>query len=484
MNMPGESNKETTELIETTSIGNGNQEQQRNTVGVDDILNRIGCGSFQVIAYLLAALSFFAFSARNYLTFAFVNLQVSRDWHLNGVEAAAMPAASSTGVLVGGMLVGFMSDRFGRVWPYALFAFLLGTSVLASAFSPNFYVFVIIRAVVAIGMGGTQLLVHPTLLEFLPIKNRGQVAILVLLNQSIGSSLAALLAWILISNFTVNGWRMYVIATSIPCLLLAVYRLAFYCESPRYLVSKGKIEKAWKIFAIMAKMNRKNLDDIASMDDFRYETSQNSRTYTLEKILKVWKPPLLLHTLCLLVITSTQRMFIFSRTLMFLSVLLHNLGVNPYLGLVISSVSQIPGVLLMSIITEWPWFGRLNTFRIFTLMAAVSYFLFATVQTEITIPVFTVFIFFSIAPMTSMVYTYGSESYPTEIRATAVGFLNTAAGLLGICTAFIAGYMADLSKKFPWLFPGVMGLTCVMMFLVSLGLRREMSGKRLQDSVS
>ena len=476
------------ELDEKSSIAaddtNGRTNDDHEQIGVDDLLNKIGCGFFQVIAYCLAALSFFAFSARNYLTFAFVNLQVSTEWKLDGVEAAAMPAASSAGVLVGGMLVGIMSDRFGRVWPYALFAFLLGTSVLASAFSPNFYVFVAIRAVVAIGMGGTQLLVHPTLLEFLPIKNRGKVAILVLLNQSIGSSLAAVLAWYLSDKYTTNGWRIYIAATSVPCLLLAVYRLAFYCESPRYLVSKGKIDKAWKIFTMMAVLNRKKIDEIASKKDLVYEPVTCTNPYTLSKILKIWKPPMLLHTLCLLIITATQRMFVFSRTLMFFSILLQNLGVNPYMGLVISSVSQIPGVLLMSIVTEWPWFGRLNTFRIFSILAAISYFLFAFIQTEITIPVFTVFIFFSIAPMTSMVYTYGSESYPTEIRGTAVGFLNTAAGLLGIITAFIAGYMADLSKRLPWLFPSVIGLSCVMMFLVSLGLKREMRGKELQDSVS
>ena len=63
-------------------------------LGVDDVLNKIGCGLFQVLAYLLAALSFFAFSSRNYLTFAFVNLEVSRQWGLSPLEASIMPAES------------------------------------------------------------------------------------------------------------------------------------------------------------------------------------------------------------------------------------------------------------------------------------------------------------------------------------------------------------------------------------------------------
>ena len=472
---------ESIELVNKAS-GKGHCQPRKETVGPDDILNSIGCGLFQVIAYFLAALSFFAFASRNFLTFAFVNLQISQEWNLSGVEAALVPATSSFGILSGGMILGLVSDRLGRVWPYAIFAFLLGMFVLASAFSPTFYAFVILRGIVAFFMAGTQLIVHPTLLEFLPIDSRGQVGVLVLLNQSLGSTLAAVLAWYLNTRYS-DGWRLYIIATSIPCMLLAVYRLVFFCESPRYLISKGKIDKAWKTFSIMAKINGKKLEDIASIEDFEVNRITKERSSTIAKLTYIFKPPHLFHTLCLLIITSAIRMFVFARTFMFLSVLLKNLDVNPYLGLVISSVAQIPGVLLMSIITEWPWFGRLNTLRLFTLLATLSYFLFAFIQNEVSIPLFTVFIFFSIAPMTSMVFTYVPESYPTEIRTTAVGLINVSTGLSGIISSFITGYLADLSKQFSWLFPVVMGSTCFILFLISLGLGREMRGKELEDSI-
>ena len=453
-------------------------------LGVDDVLNKIGCGLFQVLAYLLAALSFFAFSSRNDLTFAFVNIEISRQWGLSPLEASIMPALSSLGTAIGSLTMGIVSDRFGRVWPYAVFAFGLGAFVLGSAFSPNFYVFLFFRTFAAFFIAGTLLVVYPTLLEFLPINKRGQIATLVMFNQSIGSSLAAVLTWYLIATYTTIGWRLYIIATAVPCLLLGVYRLVFFCESPRYLVSRGKIERAWLVFGRMAKINRKNLKEIASIEDFETHVNNSDKFLAhIKKIPRLFQRPFLWHTLSLVIVSPFTRGLIFANSIMFLSVLLQNLKVDPYMGLVISSVSQIPGIFLMSIITEWPWFGRLNTFRLFSVSAAVSYFLFAFIQTEVTIPVFTVFIFFSIAPMTSMVYTYVSESYPTDVRATAASFVDACSGLLGILTSFTAGYLADLSKHYSWLFPTVTGAVCVIVLIVSFFLKREPRGKELEDSI-
>ena len=455
-------------------------------VEVDDVLNGIGCGLFQVFAYILAALSFFAFSSRNYLTLAFVFLDISREWGISGVEGSTMAVLSCVGVPIGSVFMGNLSDRFGRVWPYAIYALGIGASVLGSAFAPNFFVFLVLRTLAAIFLGGTQLIVYPTLLEFLPINKRGQIATLVMLNQSIGSSLASLLAWFLIAHYAKIGWRLYIIATAVPCLLLVVYRILFYFESPRYLIGRGRIDKAWSIFEKMARINRKNLDDIATRGNLVVHNNNGLSEGCLQRMKKlsyILRPPLLWHTLCLFVIAPLIRGFIFANSLMFLSIILKNLGVNPYGGLLISNISQIPGLLLMSIITEWPRFGRLNTFRIFTLLAAISYFLFAFIQTEVTIPVFTVFVFFAIAPMTSMLFTYISESYPTDIRATAGSFIDVCSAIGGIVTSLLGGYMSDLSKRFSWLFPTATGTACVVVLFVSIFMRREPSGKKLKDSV-
>ena len=64
--------------------------------------------------------------------------------------------------------------------------------------------------------------------------------------------------------------------------------------------------------------------------------------------------------------------------------------------------------------------------------------------------------------MTSMVYAYVSESYPTDVRATAASFVDACSGLLGILTSLTAGYLADLSRHYSWLFPTVTGAVCVI----------------------
>lgn len=86
-------------------------------------------------------------------------------------------------------------------------------------------------------------------------------------------------------------------------------------------------------------------------------------------------------------------------------------------------------------------------------------------------------------PIISIVYTYVSEIYPTEIRGIASGFMNTVQGVVGIAMPFLSGLLTDLSATRPWVFPVGWAVVYVVLLLVSFGLRRETRGKDLIDLV-
>ena len=285
------------------------------------------------------------------------------------------------------------------------------------------------------------------------------------------------LAWWLIPTYK-DGWRYLLIASAMPPLLAAALRMLFYFQSPRFLMSRGETTAAWKVFKVMANVNRKKLSDADKK--VIIEKENGGRDNVCRKFICLFKPPLLRLTILLLIIKLCAR-FAFYSTLIFIPVILANLEVTIYLSLLFASVAQIPGILLMSIITEWPWFGRLNTLRLYSLTAAVFFFLFAFVRNEIATPVFTVIIFFTMSPIVSMSYTYTSEVYPTEVRGIALGFLIFTQGILGAAMRMISGYIVSLSKTFPWLFPSVWGSTYVLVLLVSFGLKQETQGERLED---
>ena len=379
-----------------------------------------------------------------------------------------------------------VADSYGRVWPYAISMFLIGAFVLASAFSPSFPVLVVLRGMGAISVGGILGLIYPMLMEFLPISRRGQTGVLVMATQSLGGCITAGLAWWLIPTYPVNGWRYLVVATAILSFAAFAFRLFFYVESPRFQVTKHRPEAAWKTFSLMASMNCHSLSDLVEKQDFMLHFKHDrmgpkTSIELLKSFLMIFSRKYVFHTIPLLFTHMTAVTSYVGMTL-FLPDLLKSLNVNPYSVTLIGNVAQIPGVLLMSIIIEWPWFGRLNSLRLFFALSVIFFFLFAFIQNSITIPVFTVFLYFSLSPTLGLLQTYTSECYPTEIRAMALAFFDIFNAVCNIFVPFCGGYLADLTPTYPWISSVVWGSVVVVGLVFSLLLWRETRGKNLNES--
>ena len=448
-------------------------------VHVDDILNDIGCGPFQVMAFFLAGLSAFSYGGTA-TVLGFVSIPVTKLWHLSALTYSFAIATTSFMNMVGSTLFGFLSYRFGRVWPFALCKFIVGLLSIAASFSPSFPVFVLLRGLASIGTGGAQALTYPTLVEFLPVKNRGR-SILLMMMFALGGCLIAGLAWWLIPTYE-NGWRYLVLASGIPALISSAYRVVFYFQSPRFLISKGDTAGAWNVFKAMAKVNRKTLDDTNKERIEVTKLGEEDRDNMCKKCMFLFKPPLLRQSIIVVLVILIAR-YCFYSTLIFLPVFLENLDVHVtiYFSLMFACVAQIPGMLFMSIVTDWPWFGRLNTMRLYSLAAAVLYFFFAFIRNQIATPVFIVIIFFTMSPLVSMSYTYASEVYPTEVRSIALGTFVSIQGMIGTGMRVLTGYIIDRSRTIPWLFPLIWGVLYLVIFFISFGLTKEPQGKKLED---
>ena len=465
------------------------RENQSSNEYIDQVLSEIGFGTFQLIAFFLAGVTYVAYIAQT-LTFSFASINLINLWNLNGVSYSLVSVVTCATNLIGENFCGYIADKHGRFWPYLFSLFVLTSFIAPSAFAQTFGLFLALRAVGAIGTGGIMVLVNPTLVEFLPVKNRGVSTILTGIVQAIGSCIAGGFAWWLIPRYT-NGWRYYILFTAVATAFAFVFRIIFYMESPRYLVSKGKADAAWEVFSLIAKFNRKDLNQITNKEEFieivnsktLLHQTNNSNMSSLKSFLKIFKQPYLRKTLCFLIIYNTQDIAYFGSTL-FLPYSLKVLGVDPYFVSFIGFTAQIPGIALMAIIVEWPSVGRLRALRFFSILSAISFFVFGFVQNQIATPVLTVIVYFSIVPNQPLVMTYISESFPTEVRIKVLALVTTVSAINGFWTPFVSGYMADVTKVYPWLSSVVWGSMFFVQFLVSLILRHETRGKSLQDNIS
>ena len=73
-------------------------------VSVDDILNFIGFGPLQIIAYFLAGLTSLAFGFET-LTFTFIEIPVQKEWNLTGLQYAVIPSVTGATNILGGFFM-------------------------------------------------------------------------------------------------------------------------------------------------------------------------------------------------------------------------------------------------------------------------------------------------------------------------------------------------------------------------------------------
>ena len=455
---------------------------------IDGVLSSIGFGLFQVIAFVLTAIVFIAYGYA-IMTFAIISVDITNKWNISNLVYASVPAATSIANIIGEIVIGVAADKYGRLWPYVISLFIVAIFVAASAFAPTFAVFGVLQNIASIGIGGTLVIRIPFLMEFLPGKYIGVVSTSISFIEGLARCVAAGLAWWLVPRYS-SGWRYFILCSSVPFFITAI-SLMFFLESPRYLVTHNKPEKAWRVFSIMARINGKTFSDIVTKDQFVREIDELfcqhvSKEGPIKKstawIFAMFNKQFLRRTICFCFIIGIVNCVSNSTTL-FLPNYLTTLRLNPYYITLIGLVSELPGRALIPIIVEWPEFGRRNTLRIFFLLSVVCFLLFGFVQNEIATPVLIVFVYFSLVPTSGLTTTFISESYPTEMRITALSFLCLVDGVNSTWFPFVAGHLTDISKEHTWVSPSCSAAIMLIPFTAAMFINHETRGKPLEDVI-
>jgi len=171
-------------------------------------------------------------------------------------------SSALVGCLVGALVSGGLSDRFGRKRLLIVAGFLFTISAVWTALAGDFTVFVVFRLVGGVGIGLASNLSPMYIAEISPAAMRGKFVSVNQLTIVIGILAAQLTNWliarpvpdgataadILASWNGQTGWRWMFGAEAVPALLF--FALMFFVpESPRWLVKSGRGEAAEKVLA-------------------------------------------------------------------------------------------------------------------------------------------------------------------------------------------------------------------------------------------
>jgi SHS family lactate transporter-like MFS transporter len=139
---------------------------------------------------------------------------------------------------IGALIFGWLGDRYGRRTPLMIDIGLYSLIQLLTAFSPNFTVFLVLRAIFGIAMGGEWGLGAALTMEALPANRRGFFSGFLQQGYMVGYLLAALVYYF-VFTFTHWDWRALFIIGSLPALLILYIRTGVP-ESQAWLADRAK----------------------------------------------------------------------------------------------------------------------------------------------------------------------------------------------------------------------------------------------------
>ncbi|GLY80423.1 MFS transporter [Actinoallomurus iriomotensis] len=196
-------------------------------------------------------------------------LQHANTLHLTSQDVGFSATIYLIGEVVGALVFGRLSDRFGR---RKLFVATLGLYLVANgltAFSFNYGIFLFFRFVAGMGIGGEYAAIHSAIDELIPAKYRGRVDLAVSGTYWFGAILGSLSEYVLLNHsvFSDNlGWRVGFFIG--PVLGLAIWTLRRTLpESPRWQLSHGHADEAEATIAQIEREVAASGKELAPVDE-------------------------------------------------------------------------------------------------------------------------------------------------------------------------------------------------------------------------
>src|SRR6266403_421906 len=383
-------------------------------------------------------------------------LQESPVLHFTAAEVGLVSSAYLTGAIIGAVLFGYLTDRFGRK---RLFMVTLGiylAATAATALSWDFWSFATFRVLTGAGIGGEYAAINSAIQELIPARYRGRTDLAINGSFWLGAALGALGAIVLLQPGLLPpdwGWRA---AFGIGAVLgLGILFLRQWIpESPRWLMLHARTEECEAVLCgieerVLARPGAKPLAEAGA----RLRLVAASHTPILRKfnaILRDYPRRAVLG----LVLMASQAFFYNAIFFSYALVLTRFYGIpSDAIGwyMLPFAIGNFMGPLLLG-----PLFDTLGrkpmiafTYAISGVLLAVVGWLFREgIVDAATLTACWSGIFFFASAAASAAYLTVSESFPLEARALAIAFfyaVGTAIG--GVASPWLFGMLVGTGER-------------------------------------
>jgi len=177
------------------------------------------------------------------LTVAYVLPALIPLWQLRPTEIGALISIGYAGQVIGGLLSGWLADKYGRVPVMVGNIVLFSLMSFACILAQNYATLFTLRFVQGIGLGGEVPIANTYVSEFAKSKGRGRFVLMQQLMFPIGLTTVGLVGVFVVPLL---GWQWLFVLGGLP-VLLALPMIRVLPESPRWLASRGRDEEADRV---------------------------------------------------------------------------------------------------------------------------------------------------------------------------------------------------------------------------------------------
>ena len=179
------------------------------------------------------------------LTFLLGSIVVA--FGLTPTEAGQLAAMTFAGQLVGNMIAGTASDRFGRKAVFQVTMVVWGLASLAAAAAWSLPALMVCRFLIGVGVGGEAPVAQAMVSEIVPATVRGKYIAIMEGFWAVGYVLSGAISFFVLPYL---GWRWAFVVVGLLSMVVLVVRRTMP-ESPRWLAEDGRHAEAEAVMAMM-----------------------------------------------------------------------------------------------------------------------------------------------------------------------------------------------------------------------------------------
>lgn len=203
-------------------------------------------------------------------------------WNLDVFEHGLTVSIALIGTVVGSLIGGIPSDRFGRRPTLFSIAVLFLLSAVGTALAPDWLTFLVFRFLGGIGVGISSVTAPLYISEIAPVQSRGKLVAMFQFNVVFGILMAYLSNFLLVGS-SEHDWRWMLGVQAFPSIIFMV-AILFVPESPRWLIIKrGKLEEAKRILSLADPASNASQVVTDIVISAQHDTGQTGRDSILDK---------------------------------------------------------------------------------------------------------------------------------------------------------------------------------------------------------